>query len=116
MNSVKQIEDHPLVSFLPLDLSLTESLETVVSHIDYVMQYGEDEEPKEVCCRLILLSIFSFSFLASRHGRRGLCRYGVEITDGAQEPFNSPRSSGEMEFRDGCSFVDSRSEAAFDCD
>ena len=44
-----QIEDHPLVSFLPLDLSSTESLETVVSHVDFVMQYGEDEEPKEVC-------------------------------------------------------------------
>lgn len=51
-----QIEDHPLVSFLPLDLTDTDSLETVVSHIDYTMQYGEDEEPKEVlvtaisCC------------------------------------------------------------------
>ena len=43
-----QIEDHPLVSFLPLDLTSTDSLETVVSHIDYTMQYGEDEEPKEV--------------------------------------------------------------------
>ena len=36
------------MSFLPLDLTSTESLETVVSHIDYTMQYGEDEEPKEV--------------------------------------------------------------------
>lgn len=44
---VQLIEDHPLVSFLPLDLTSTESLETVVSHIDYTMQYGEDEEPKE---------------------------------------------------------------------
>ena len=44
-----QIEDHPLVSFLPLDLTSEDSLETVVSHIDYTMQYGEDEEPKEVC-------------------------------------------------------------------
>lgn len=43
-----KIEDHPLVSFLPLDLSDPDSLETVVSHIDYTMQYGEDEEPKEV--------------------------------------------------------------------
>ncbi|KAF8165413.1 GPN-loop GTPase [Crassisporium funariophilum] len=41
------IEDHPLVSFLPLDLTNTDSLETVISHIDYTMQYGEDEEPKE---------------------------------------------------------------------
>ncbi|KAF9482463.1 hypothetical protein BDN70DRAFT_801376 [Pholiota conissans] len=44
---VHLIEDHPLVSFLPLDLTNTDSLETVVSHIDYTMQYGEDEEPKE---------------------------------------------------------------------
>ncbi|KAK7049590.1 hypothetical protein VNI00_005621 [Paramarasmius palmivorus] len=44
---VQLIEDHPLVSFLPLDLTSTDSLETVVSHIDYTMQYGEDEEPKE---------------------------------------------------------------------
>ncbi|KAF9006450.1 GPN-loop GTPase [Cyathus striatus] len=44
---VQLIEDHPLVSFLPLDLTNPESIETVVSHIDYTMQYGEDEEPKE---------------------------------------------------------------------
>ncbi|KAG6820102.1 hypothetical protein H0H93_005414 [Arthromyces matolae] len=44
---VQLIEDHPLVSFLPLDLTNSDSLETVVSHIDYTMQYGEDEEPKE---------------------------------------------------------------------
>lgn len=37
------------MSFLPLDLSKPDSLETVISHIDYTMQYGEDEEPKEVC-------------------------------------------------------------------
>ncbi|KAF7977637.1 hypothetical protein HWV62_3048 [Athelia sp. TMB] len=44
---VQLIEDHPLVSFLPLDLTNPDSLETVISHIDYTMQYGEDEEPKE---------------------------------------------------------------------
>ena len=43
-----QIEDHPLVSFLPLNLTEPDSIETVLSHIDYTMQYGEDEEPKEV--------------------------------------------------------------------
>ena len=48
VESALQIEDHPLVSFLPLDLTSTESLETVVSHVDFIMQYGEDEEPKEV--------------------------------------------------------------------
>ncbi|CAL1702214.1 unnamed protein product [Somion occarium] len=44
---VQLIEDHPLVSFLPLDLTNPDSIETVLSHIDYTMQYGEDEEPKE---------------------------------------------------------------------
>jgi len=44
---VQLIEDHPLVSFLPLNLSSTDSLEIVLSHIDFVMQYGEDEEPQE---------------------------------------------------------------------
>lgn len=44
---VQLIEDHPLVSFLPLDLTNPDSLETVISHIDYTIQYGEDEEPKE---------------------------------------------------------------------
>ncbi|KAJ7179925.1 GPN-loop GTPase [Mycena crocata] len=44
---VQLIEDHPLVTFLPLDLTSPDSLETVISHIDYTMQYGEDEEPKE---------------------------------------------------------------------
>ncbi|KIK65340.1 hypothetical protein GYMLUDRAFT_159602 [Collybiopsis luxurians FD-317 M1] len=44
---VQLIEDHPLVSFLPLDLTSTDSLEYVISHIDYTMQYGENEEPKE---------------------------------------------------------------------
>lgn len=42
-----QIEDHPLVSFLPLDLTQPDSIETVLSNIDHAMQYGEDEEPKE---------------------------------------------------------------------
>ncbi|OBZ76534.1 GPN-loop GTPase 3 [Grifola frondosa] len=45
---VQLIEDHPLVSFLPLDLTNPDSIETVLSHIDYTMQYGEDEEPKEL--------------------------------------------------------------------
>ena len=37
-----------MVKFLALDLTNPDSIETVLSHIDYVMQYGEDEEPKEV--------------------------------------------------------------------
>jgi len=44
-----QIEDHPLVQFLPLDLTSTDSLELILSSIDHTIQYGEDEEPKEVC-------------------------------------------------------------------
>ncbi|THH14988.1 hypothetical protein EW146_g5427 [Bondarzewia mesenterica] len=44
---VQLIEDHPLVSFLPLDLTNPDSIESVLSNIDYTMQYGEDEEPKE---------------------------------------------------------------------
>ncbi|KAH9007113.1 ATP-binding protein Fet5 [Lactarius hatsudake] len=44
---VQLIEDHPLVTFLPLDLTNPDSIENVLSHIDYTMQYGEDEEPKE---------------------------------------------------------------------
>ena len=43
-----QIEDHPLVSFIPLDLTSSDSLEYVLSSLDFTMQYGEDEEPKEV--------------------------------------------------------------------
>jgi len=57
-SATQQIEDHPLVSFLPLDLASPDSLETVISHIDYTMQYGEDEEPKEVC--FLFDSLFSF--------------------------------------------------------
>lgn len=41
-----QIEDHNLVSFLPLDISNEDSINAVLSHVDNGMQYGEDEEPK----------------------------------------------------------------------
>ncbi|KIJ08819.1 hypothetical protein PAXINDRAFT_18067 [Paxillus involutus ATCC 200175] len=43
---VQLIEDHPLVPFLPLDVSSTESVE-MVNHIDFMLQCSEDEEPKE---------------------------------------------------------------------
>jgi hypothetical protein len=36
------------VTFLPLDLTNPDSIKNVLSHIDNTMQYGEDEEPKEV--------------------------------------------------------------------
>lgn len=59
-----QIEDHPLVSFLPLDLTNPDSIETVLSHIDYTMQYGEDEEPKEVSdCNVYLRLVSSANTL-----------------------------------------------------
>lgn len=41
-----QIEDQNLVSFLPLDVTDEDSVNTILSHIDNMMQYGEDEEPK----------------------------------------------------------------------
>lgn len=40
------IEDQNIVSFLPLDVQEEDSVNTVLSHIDNMMQYGEDEEPK----------------------------------------------------------------------
>jgi hypothetical protein len=40
------IEDQNIVSFLPLDVTDEDSVNTVLSHIDNMMQYGEDEEPK----------------------------------------------------------------------
>lgn len=58
-----QIEDHSIVSFLPLDITNEDSLTAVLSHIDHTMQFGEDEEPKapedldggeislDVCCQ-----------------------------------------------------------------
>jgi hypothetical protein len=41
-----QIEDHNLVSFLPLDITQEDSVNAILSHIDNGMQYGEDEEPR----------------------------------------------------------------------
>lgn len=43
---VDLIQDHNLVSFLPLDVTQEDSVGAVLSHIDNAMQYGEDEEPK----------------------------------------------------------------------
>lgn len=45
------------MSFLPLDLTSSDSLETVISHIDYTMQYGEDEEPKEVTSLCVMFTV-----------------------------------------------------------
>lgn len=43
--TVVQIEDQNIVSFLPLDVAVEDSVNTILSHIDNMMQYGEDEEP-----------------------------------------------------------------------
>lgn len=41
------------MTFLPLDLTNPNSIQNVLSHIDHAMQYGEDEEPKEVGASLV---------------------------------------------------------------
>ncbi|WFD29862.1 hypothetical protein MSPP1_000876 [Malassezia sp. CBS 17886] len=41
------IEDYSMVSFIPLDLTSEDSMNRVLSTIDHVVQYGEDEEPLE---------------------------------------------------------------------
>ncbi|KAI5452256.1 hypothetical protein NCC49_000820 [Naganishia albida] len=43
---VDLIQDHNIVSFLPLDVTNEDSVNSALSHIDNAMQYGEDEEPK----------------------------------------------------------------------
>jgi hypothetical protein len=67
-----QIEDHPLVTFLPLDLTNPDSIENVLSHIDYTMQYGEDEEPKEVGATRAAPVFPRLWYPAPREYRRGL--------------------------------------------
>lgn len=41
-----QIEDYSLVSFVPLNIAKTSSVEIVLAHVDNALQYGEDMEPK----------------------------------------------------------------------
>lgn len=36
-----------MVTFIPLDITDEESIEYLLSNIDYAIQYGEDLEPKE---------------------------------------------------------------------
>ena len=60
------------MTFLPLDLTNPNSIQNVLSHIDHAMQYGEDEEPKEVGCLAGPLP-FSCDFCpASWNDKRGL--------------------------------------------
>lgn len=42
-----QVEDFSMVSFLPLDLTNEDSIELILSCIDNIVQFGEDEEPVE---------------------------------------------------------------------
>jgi len=44
---VQLIEDHNMVQFLPLDVTDEDALQGILEHIDYMLQFGEDEEPKE---------------------------------------------------------------------
>ncbi|KEI39812.1 uncharacterized protein L969DRAFT_16492 [Mixia osmundae IAM 14324] len=44
---VDLIQEYSMVSFLPVDASDEESLTVLLSHIDNVLQYGENEEVKE---------------------------------------------------------------------
>ncbi|KAI9298187.1 GPN-loop GTPase 3 [Neoconidiobolus thromboides FSU 785] len=41
------IDDHSLVSFLPLDITSEDSIAAILSHADNAIQYGEDQEPNE---------------------------------------------------------------------
>ena len=59
------------MTFLPLDLTNPNSIENVLSHIDYAMQYGEDEEPKEVRASLVYTPFLRLC-PASWEDKRGL--------------------------------------------
>lgn len=41
------ITSYSLTSFLPLDVTNRESLETILSHVDHAIQFGESQEPKD---------------------------------------------------------------------
>lgn len=43
----KKIDDYSMVRFLPFDRSDGESMNMVLQHIDFAIQYGEDLEFKE---------------------------------------------------------------------
>jgi hypothetical protein len=43
-----QIDDYMMISFVPLDITDEESLDTVMYHTDHAIQYGEDLEPQDV--------------------------------------------------------------------
>lgn len=41
-----QLENDPMVSFIPLNITEEDSIEVLMAHIDNAIQYGEDLEPK----------------------------------------------------------------------
>lgn len=52
-----QIDDYSMVRFLPYDQSDEESMNIVLQHIDFAIQYGEDlefKEPKVIWFRVLI--------------------------------------------------------------
>ena len=43
-----QIDDYSLVKFLPLDQTDEDSVNDILLQIDTCLQYGEDQEPREL--------------------------------------------------------------------
>lgn len=43
----KVLDEYSLVSFVPLDITDEDSIETLMLQVDHAIQYGEDMEPKE---------------------------------------------------------------------
>ncbi|CAN0550910.1 unnamed protein product [Ectocarpus sp. 12 AP-2014] len=41
------LDDYTMVNFLPLDIRDEEDIALVLHHADYIVQYGEDLEPKQ---------------------------------------------------------------------
>jgi hypothetical protein len=46
LSVVHQLENDPMVSFIPLNIKDEDSIEVLLAHIDNSIQYGEDLEPK----------------------------------------------------------------------
>lgn len=76
-----QIESQNLVSFMPVDVTNEDSVNTVLSHIDNMMQYGEDEEPKVRAFSRLRCPAVVPDFVCSERPGLGFpwtpCPYGV---------------------------------------
>ena len=78
-----QIEDHNLVSFLPLDPTNDSSIATVLSHIDNSVQYGEAEEVKMPGKSSIISRIdAAFVRLPTRELTRSLLAFAADMDEG----------------------------------